>query len=706
MTARTFRETVNKTNVSYLLDTYTFADLRSSRSGMTKANAEKKYSGLIKYLEKKLSGTDYVKYDYKKGRVNGRMYGENSIQNCQREVRGFLCDGLTTDLDICNAHPICLKNICEKHEIECPNLKEYCMNREECLAKIGIDDNIDRATAKKKLLIATNYNKKTLSNNSFFKNYDREMKNIQKRLQDIQEYSYLKEFAKQDDNFAGSFINHILCIAEDSILQIMIDCCEKLDMEIHSLMFDGLMVYKTSVSVESLKLMEKAINEAGWTDVFLTTKEHEYTFKIPEDYIHVIIQTYSEVRENFELTNCKVGHRFVNVTNEESLILSRTDFNVLNEELTFGREHRSFIKDWFKDKDKNKKDYFDSFPKDTLCPPNCYNLWREFPVVKMKEAVDPDIISKCKTALDWFLNHVKVLVNHNDQAYNFVCNWIAQMFQYPEHKSVELIFISKEGCGKGCFLEFFKTIMGGNTRCWEVPKPQRDLFGEFNPMMKDAFLVIMNEANKSNFFNVNDLKKTLITDSQININIKNVSSFAMRSYHRFITFSNNPAPSVPNARRDMIVRCSDEKIGKTDYFDEGWSYAVSTPACKFIYDYFMKIPVKPKINAVDIPITDYHTEMVEQHRPHIDLFLDDIVQTWNGACVTLKEIQKGRFYELYKDYCQENYITNPQEPIAFGMKLTFLGLKSITKCTKKIDGKTKGVYIFDVKLAMKELKLG
>ena len=171
MTARTFRETVNKTNVSYLLDTYTFADLRSSRSGMTKANAEKKYSGLIKYLEKKLSGTDYVKYDYKKGRVNGRMYGENSIQNCQREVRGFLCDGLTTDLDIVNAHPICLKNICEKHEIECPNLKEYCMNREECLAKIGIDDNIDRATAKKKLLIATNYNKKTLSNNSFFKNY-------------------------------------------------------------------------------------------------------------------------------------------------------------------------------------------------------------------------------------------------------------------------------------------------------------------------------------------------------------------------------------------------------------------------------------------------------------------------------------------------------------------------------------------------------
>ena len=60
---------------------------------------------------------------------------------------------------------------------------------------------------------------------------------------------------------------------------------------------------------------------------------------------------------------------------------------------------------------------------------------------------------------------------------------------------------------------------------------------------------------------------------------------------------------------------------------------------------------------------------------------------------------------MYKDYCQENYITNPQEPIAFGMKLTFLGLKSITKCTKKIDGKTKGVYIFDVKLAMKELKL-
>jgi len=93
------------------------------------------------------------------------------------------------------------------------------------------------------------------------------------------------------------------------------------------------------------------------------------------------------------------------------------------------------------------------------------------------------------------------------------------MFQYTEIKTMELIFVSVEGAGKGLILHFLKTIMG-NKKVFETTNPQRDVFGNFNPLMKDSVLVVFNEANKSNFYNANDIKKALITDKTIIINEK------------------------------------------------------------------------------------------------------------------------------------------------------------------------------------------
>ena len=67
---------------------------------------------------------------------------------------------------------------------------------------------------------------------------------------------------------------------------------------------------------------------------------------------------------------------------------------------------------------------------------------KPFPVDKYPQVEADECVTK---ALNWFLNHIKVLVNYDETCYDFVCLWIAQMFQYPEHKSVELFFISSEG---------------------------------------------------------------------------------------------------------------------------------------------------------------------------------------------------------------------------------------------------------------------
>ena len=117
-------EKINIYRANFLLDSYTYENFYTTWEGSA-TDAKIQYDKVIKFLVSKTEneGTNAIKYNHTKGRVNGRMYGEKSLQCCPREVRGFLCDGISTDIDIVNAHPVLLLNICNKHSIECPNLK-------------------------------------------------------------------------------------------------------------------------------------------------------------------------------------------------------------------------------------------------------------------------------------------------------------------------------------------------------------------------------------------------------------------------------------------------------------------------------------------------------------------------------------------------------------------------------------------------------
>ena len=60
------------------------------------------------------------------------------------------------------------------------------------------------------------------------------------------------------------------------------------------------------------------------------------------------------------------------------------------------------------------------------------------------------------------------------------------MIQYPEVKSVVVVLISEEGAGKGLLLRFLKGMLGGK-KVFESSKPKRDVWGDFNVHMKDAW---------------------------------------------------------------------------------------------------------------------------------------------------------------------------------------------------------------------------
>ena len=191
----------------------------------------------------------------------GRLFSGTSIQGKPKYIRGYLLHGITTDIDMINAHPSILLYLCNKHEIPHANLKNYVENRTAILAK--------GTATKQDYLKAVNTEKKnTKIEDAVFREFDKEMKTIQKSL--LPHYPHIKTTKTYNEN--GSIINHILCHYENKILNELIETISKKNIEICALMFDGLMIYGDYYNDRDLLAeLEASIQEYG---IRLSYKEH------------------------------------------------------------------------------------------------------------------------------------------------------------------------------------------------------------------------------------------------------------------------------------------------------------------------------------------------------------------------------------------------------------------------------------------------
>ena len=713
-------EIICEKKLSYLQNKYTL-DMFREHSELVKKIPIKDlkvcYNNMLKFVELKLEQIRAEQpltatYKYSKNRKDGRMFGINSIQGINGFVRNFLLnDNEFRDVDIINAHPTFLLNICKEHDIACPYLSDYVNNRSKILEDIMEAENITKGEAKEKVLIMMNsHNKKIPTKYKWLKGFKNEMYDIRETLIKIEDLQHILKYIDEEDanNLEGKFLNHILCIEENKIIQILIKECEKLKLKIFALMFDGLILYND----ENFKMVEGLLEYfSEMVAKYTIHKNIKFSFKsiespiiMPDDYEAEKIERkteYVKIKEEFEKENCKVDINFYCNGNQ----YSKNDF--ITKYMNFYADYFqvdkftyiSFIDKWLKDANARTYEKVGIYVDESKCPKNVLNLWDKWEILK-HEKTDDDDDDYNKKGLEFFLNHIKVLVNYNEELYEFVVMWLGQMFQYTETKTIELIFVSMEGSGKGLFLHFLKTIMG-NKKVFETTNPQRDVFGNFNPLMKDSVLVVFNEANKSNFYNANDMKKALITDKTIIINDKNKSGIEVNSNHRFITFTNNADPSSKNKRRDLFIRCSDDKIGNKEYFNEGFKYADNKNVCLYIYEYLMINKVNRTITQFDIPKSEYDEAITAEQRNIVLLFLEDLCSEFMDIDNTYTEEKENN--EIYKDFIRfKNSIHSNYDisPIAFHMKISFYNFKSIIK-NRDVN---KRFYTIKYKELIEELK--
>jgi hypothetical protein len=129
-------------------------------------------------------------YKYSGNKIDGRLFLKEKmgLQRIWNKFRGVLSDGITRDLDMISCHPNLLVYLCRQNDITTNRLNIYVNSRKEILDNLLKDDKIKKDEGKILFLKSINDNEiidrlgKKKIKNSFFIEFDKEMKEIQNKL--------------------------------------------------------------------------------------------------------------------------------------------------------------------------------------------------------------------------------------------------------------------------------------------------------------------------------------------------------------------------------------------------------------------------------------------------------------------------------------------------------------------------------------------
>jgi hypothetical protein len=412
-------------------------------------------------------------------------------------------------------------------------------------------------------------------------------------------------------------------------------------------------------------------------------------------------EVFDTLFPEFEEKHCKITHTgtYVSITdNNTTIVRSDSKFRDSYKHISCGFSHgipKAFVDLWMNCNDRIRCfDYMNIFPNDSLCPDNVFNLWRPFIMENHKPCIED---SEAGKAVNFILNHIRILCDNDEVVYEYLIKWIAQMIQYPEVKTVVISMISNEGAGKGTLMKLFAKMLG-KQKILETSTPSRDVFGSFNSLMSSYFLINLNELSKSETKGNEGQFKQMVTDGKLIINSKGIAQFEIDSYHRFFITTNNidPISTKRDDRRNVIIRSSDEKIGDKDYFNEINKYLDNDDIVKCVYEYFKKIPDMEAFGSLKAPVTDYQNNLKEGHREIEDRWLEEF--TFNNRDLEVVEKTPTEVFNeftIWKTMNEFDYNINSQR---FGMRLHIIAKNCITKGKHTMFGDNKIFNITKLKL--------
>lgn len=612
-----------------------------------------------------ISSTKKIIYEpSKKQDGYGRVYCKNGIgmQAIYRLIRNAVCYDNYVDIDIKNAHPVILLQICERMGWKCDKLQQYVENREEMLQKVQQHFKVSRDDAKTlfiRILYGGNVEKwkddaKTSADipdfvvemaNEFNGILNNHWNSNSIAVNIVKKKKKEEEFKK---NPKSSALSITLQIEEHRILNECINFFTEQNKTIRVLCFDGLMLQKdANLNAEILTQLEKYVQDnTSWCVSFDYKPMEDRLFKWEEiqqtrpamqpfDMRHMAsLIDYDSQKLYFEQYVCQINSPacFVkkcrHLPEEMELIKPRDlmhNFSAIKyvetKETPKGirTEEGKFIKKWVDDVEKRVYDKMDFLPYGMECPAGVYNTFNGFEVEKCK-------VDACGDTTI-FYEHLKLLVGNDDACYEYILNFFAHMIQKPaELPEICVVLKSIEGVGKNLFMDNFGKYILGDSLYLQTAKMEH-ICGRFN-INFNKLLVVFDEVKGKDSFENSEILKNIITSPTLQMEKKGIDVIQTRNFGRYFMLTNNETPVkiTKEDRRFVVFECSDEKKGNREYFTKLMNAFKNKAVCKKFYEELKGRDIEGFDFYNSRPITKIYKDIQEMTKSKVDLFLEWICE--------------------------------------------------------------------------------
>ena len=597
-----------------------------------------------------------------------------------------------------NAHPVILKFICDKYFPEeifsC--LNSYVNDRDKLLKK--------HSMSKKDILISINSDKKIKTKNTFILGFDEEMKTIQSLIKKKQIFDISSENL---NNPNGSLLNMTLCIFENQILQLVVDYCKNNNIQVDSLMFDGLTI---NTNYDLTKIFDKVCKDYN---IKWKIKEHNQDIQIDKELIDNNPFLYEKVKEQFEVNNFMIktplsyAEEYQQNGIKKIAFYNKVDFiDITAKYLIEGKrdDNVHILNTWLTDDSKRSYRSVDFLPFPRDVGENVYNIFY---------GLKGDLLKGNIIKFDKILEHIKLLVDYDDFSYSYVLKYLAHMVQFPGSlPRVALLFKSDEGVGKNLFFGKIAQYFLNAENFLETNRIEQ-VVGKFNLISK-KILVCLDEVNAANTFSKADDIKSIITQDVINWEQKNKNAIQIQNCGRYIFFTNNNCPMKIGLtdRRFVCFSSCNDKANDNQYFKELLSELDDNDSMYSFYKYLKNMDISD-FDLNNRPKTEYYDELKSVNIPIVASFLqtkfenskkDEIIfrafeffsefkiflQAYHRD-IDITNAKFGRDLKNFNGIMKKRskscniYIIHPQILIGYLKKVGYLEELEMVECDIKID---------------------
>lgn len=581
----------------------------------------------LKKIHKSLRKGNQLDVTYKlgdRGKVGflGRWNAQFGLglQGLRRDFRNALGGTNYIDLDMKNAQPTILLGYCIKRGWKCDALRQYVENREDQLTTIMEHRNVDRSAAKDIVTSVIFSNAHNTNLPDFFKNeFHTEMRAIQAAVWKMYSATSLK-FLEKQPNRVGSGLAFVLQSEERRCLMALEKALMARGRRMDTYIHDGGLVYspdenETELPRSLIEELETDIKKDTGYDIKLACKEMETSWereelKEKEDSEYATMKTEFE-KEYFSLNDSPMYIRIC----PDGHIQQLTKADVIHQKghlkLKCGDP---FLPRWFSD-EKRTYETLGYSPKGTV-PDNQFNIWTKF-----------EVDARAGADIQPIHDLLKSLCNHEEKTFRFVERWVAHIIQKPYIKTQTAIVIQgNEGCGKDTFWDFIGKILGENYY-FSTAHPESNVFHNFNWGSQNCVLVKFEEANfETNRANCEGLKAMLV-DAKSKYTKKGQDQVTLPDFRNIVMTTNNEVPVVLGEldRRYMLIKASDENIGKHSYWNELYQHINDVNVQAAYHQYLLDMDLTgfdPRVRH----ITEYYKEVKMSQSPyHANWFYDFIM---------------------------------------------------------------------------------